>query len=142
MLEIHRAPAIEQDIPGVDDAGDAPGEKSVALRDFACVVFLIPLNRRKLGSAGLGVDGIDLLLARVVDEQDRVAAHAVERKVGYTQGGLACDGRVEGIPSGIKNPARGLGGFGFHGGNGGMASANDGAHGLLSVGLGQQGRRQ
>ena len=31
--EAHRAPAVQQDVPGVDDPGDAAGEQAVAVRD-------------------------------------------------------------------------------------------------------------
>ena len=133
LLEAHRAPAIEQGVPGVHDAGQAAGEQAVALGNFAAVVFLVPLDGRELGSARLGIDGIHFLVAGVVDEQDRVAAHAVEGEVGDRQRGLAADGGVEGVAAGVENPARGFGGLGFHGGNGGVASANDGAHGLGGV---------
>ena len=42
----------------------------------------------------------------------------------------------------FENASGGFGGLGFHGGDGDMPSANDGAHGLCGIGLGRQGGHQ
>src|ERR1019366_1781736 len=133
LRKTHRAPTIEQGVPGVHHAGEAAGEQAVALGNSPTVVFLVPLDGRELGCAGLGVDGVDLLVMSVVEENDGVAAHAVEREVGDCQRGLASDGGVGGVSAHGKNLAGGFGGLGFHGSDGGVASANHRAHGLGGV---------
>src|SRR3954470_22766127 len=51
LRKAHRAPAFEQDVPGIDHAGDASRKKSVAFGNLASVIFLIPLNGCELGGA-------------------------------------------------------------------------------------------
>ena len=130
LREGHRAPAVEQRVPRVHDSGESAGEQAVALGNLPAVVFLVPLDGCEFGGARLGVDGVDLLVASVVDENDGVTAHAVEREVGDCKRGLATDGRVEGVAAHSENLAGGFGGLGFHGSDGGVPSANDRTHGL------------
>ena len=113
LLEAHRAPAVEQEVPGIDDAGDAAGQQAVALRQLAAVVLPVPLDGGQLGRARLGVDRDDLLGLRVVEQDHGVAADAVQREVGDRQHGLTGDGGVEGIAALLQNPPRGSVASGF-----------------------------
>ena len=134
LLETHRAPTVEQRVPGVDHAGQAAGEQAVAFRNLAAIIFFVPLDGREFGGARLRVDGVDLVFAGAIDEKNRVAADAVVSEVRDRQRGLAADGGVEGIAASFKNLARDFGGFGFHRSDRGVAPPDDRAHGLAGVG--------
>src|SRR5579864_5122932 len=48
LLERHRSPPVEEDVPGVNNAGQASGKKAVTLGDLGSIVFLIPVDGGKL----------------------------------------------------------------------------------------------
>src|SRR5215471_12453628 len=78
LLKRHRSPAVEKDVPGIDDPGESSRKKAVTFGDLASVVLLVPLDRRQLWRTGFSVDGIDLLVAGIVDKQDSIAAETVQ----------------------------------------------------------------
>ena len=128
LLERHRAPSIEQQIPGIDHTGNSAGEQTVAVRQLAAVVFLVPVDCRQLRGARLGVDRHDLLCFRVIEENHRVAADAVGGKVGDRKRRLPCDRGVEGVAAGLENAPRRFGRFRLHRGDRRLPAANDRSH--------------
>src|SRR5262249_57198168 len=99
-------------------------------RNFAAVVLLIPLDGRKFRSTRLGVDGVDLLFARTIDEQLSVASHSIQRKIGDSERSLTRHGGIERIPTRIEDPPRRFRLLCSHGSDCSMASANDRTHGF------------
>ena len=128
LLERHRAPVVEQQIPRVDNAGNPAREEAVALRQLPAVVLLIPLDRREARRARLRVDRHHLLRLRVVEQEHGVAADAVGRKVGDGERRLSRDGGVERVAATLKNAPRRFGGFGAHRRDRRRAPADDRPH--------------
>ena len=77
LFEAHRTPAIEQDVPGVDGAGDRSRQKTIVGRNLAAVVLVVPFDRCEFRRCPFGVDGIRLPGFGIVDEDLGVAADAV-----------------------------------------------------------------
>src|SRR3989442_14813921 len=50
LLKAHRAPAVEQNVPGVDGARDRSRKKTVVGGNFAAVVLVVPLDGCSFGA--------------------------------------------------------------------------------------------
>ena len=84
----HGAPAIEQYIPRIDNAGQRRGKQSVTVGNLAAVVLVVPIDRRQLWCGSLGIDRVHLFLACVVDQDDRVGTQTIG--LGIDQRSTAC----------------------------------------------------
>jgi hypothetical protein len=60
LFEAHRAPPVEQNVPGIDDAADSAREQAIAFRNFSAVVLVVPVDCRQLRRFGFSVDRVDL----------------------------------------------------------------------------------
>src|SRR5262249_1751593 len=99
FLEGHGAPAVEEQIPRVDRAGNRARQQPRVDGDFPRLVLLVPLDGSQPRRGALGVDREDLLGARVVNQQYGVAADTVGRGVDEPEHGLPGHDRVEGVPT-------------------------------------------
>ena len=111
----------------------AAREQAVTLGDFAGVIFLVPLDGREVGRAGLRIHRIHFFLGGVVYEDDRIAAHSVHGEIGHAQRSLAGNGRIEGIAARLQNLAGRIRRLRLHGRHRSVASANDGTHRLDGI---------
>src|SRR5262245_54209803 len=76
LAETHRALAVQQDVPGIDDAGHGARKEAVALRELAPGILVVPVDSGKPRRRALGVDRDHLFGASVIDEDHCVAADA------------------------------------------------------------------
>ena len=128
MRKTHRAPAIQEDVPSVDHAGNGAGQQGVVHRQPAPVVFFVPIDRCQSRGRPLGVDRKDLFCLGIVDQDLRVASHAVERGIRHGQSGLSGNRSVKAVPARLQDahcrPCR----FELHRRYGVLAAANHRPH--------------
>lgn len=121
-------PAIEQQKPCIDCARHGPRQQAIAVGELAALVLVVPFDCREFGRGSFGVHRPHFLRLRIVNQNHRVAPHAVVSCIHEPEDRLPRDDRVKRVSPGLQDAFRRERRLGLHGADRLKAPANHRAH--------------